>query len=163
MGKIFNEERIMRAMGEFPVHILTKGIEAKKALMAEGKTEEEISAAIGETFKYSEGKLKNFITAVGIVEPKTEKLYRVRIFAFNEGEKVPENAVQVEELHFVAEYFGDKPTGAAPVTEKVSRSGGAKKDRPRGPKPSPWGLSPEEINAKKEASLRAQAAKAKPS
>ncbi len=152
----------MRAMGEFPGHILTKGIEAKKALLAEGKSEEEVSTAIGETFKYSDAKLKNFITAVGIVEPKTEQLYRVRIFSFNEGEKVPENAVKIEELHFVPEYFGEKATGAAPVTEKVSRSAGGKKDRPRGPKPSPWGLSPEEINAKKEASARAQAAKAKP-
>ncbi len=153
----------MRAMGEFPVHILTKGIEAKKALVAEGKTEEEISTSIGETFKYADNKLKNFLVAVGIVEPKTEKLYRVRIFAFNDGEKVPENAVKIEELHFVAEYFDDKVVAAAPVTEKVNRSAGGKKDRPRGPKASPWGLSPEEINAKKEASLRAQAAKAKPS
>lgn len=153
----------MRAMGEFPGHVLTKGIEAKKAMVAEGKTEEEISTAIGETFKYADNKLKNFMTSLGVVEPKTEKLYRVRIFSFNEGEKVPENAVKIEELHFVPEYFGDKPTAAAPVTEKVSRSAGGKKDRPRGPKASPWGLSPEEINAKKEASAKAQAAKAKPS
>ncbi len=153
----------MKAMGEFPAHILTKGIEARKALMAEGKTEEEVSTSISETFKYTEGKLKNFITAVSIVEPKTEKLYRVRIFSFNEGEKIPENAVKVEELHFVPEYFGEV-VAAKPVTEKVDRrSAGGKKDRPRGPKPSPWGLSPEEIEAKKEASLRAQAAKAKPS
>lgn len=153
----------MRAMGEFPAHILTKGIEARKALLAEGKTEEEVSTSISETFKYTEGKLKNFITAVSLVEPKTEKLYRVRIFAFNEGEKIPDNAVKVEELHFIAEYFDDKPVAAAPVTVKTERRTGGGNKGPRGPKPSPWGLSPEEIEAKKEASLRAQAAKAKPS
>lgn len=153
----------MKAMGEFPAHILTKGIEAKKALMADGKTEEEVSTSLSETFKYTEGKLKNFITAVTLVEPKTEKLYRVRIFSFNEGEKIPEAAVKFEELYFIPEYFGDAAPAAKPVTEKVARGGGGKKDRPRGPKPSPWGLSPEEIEAKKEASARAQAAKAKPS
>ncbi|MBY0314305.1 MAG: hypothetical protein K2Q26_02210 [Bdellovibrionales bacterium] len=153
---------MMRAMGEFPGHILLKGIEAKKALMAEGKTEEEISTSIGETFKYADAKLKNFITAVGLAEPKTENLYRVRIFSFNEGEQVPENATKIEELHFITEYFGDKPA-PKPVTEKVDprNRGGGKKDRPKGPKSSPWGLSPEELNAKKEASARAAAAKTK--
>ena len=153
----------MKAMGEFPAHTLIKGIESKKALMAEGKTEEEISTAIGEAFKCSDTKLKNLITAISLVEPKTEKLYRVRIFSFNEGEKVPENAVKMEELHFVPEYFPEKVVGAAPIKEKMDHKAAGKKDRPRGPKASPWGLSPEEINAKKEASLRAQALKAKPS
>lgn len=149
-------------MGEFPAHILVKGIEAKKALTAEGKTEEEISTSIGETFKFSDNKLKNFITAIGLAEAKTEGLYRVRIASFNEGEKIPDGAVKVEELHFITEFFGSKPA-PKPVTEKVDRrGGGGKKDRPKGPKSSPWGLSPEEIAAKKEASARAQAAKAKP-
>lgn len=151
----------MRAMGEFPGHILIKGIEAKKALVAEGKSEEEISTSIGETFKYSDNKLKNFLTAVGLVEAKTEGLYRVRISSFNEGEKIPDGSVKVDELHFTTEYFGNKPA-PKPVTEKVDRRGGGKKDRPKGPKSSPWGLSPEEIEAKKEASARAAAAKAKP-
>lgn len=151
----------MKAMTEFPVHILTKGITEKAALLKEGKTEEEVAATLGQNFKYSDNKLKYFINALGVVESNVNNLYRVRVFSFEEGEKIPEKAVQVEELHYVVEYFSGS-TGAKPVTVKPdpkARNAAGKKDRPKGPRTSPWGLSPEEIQAKKDASLRAQAAK----
>jgi hypothetical protein len=151
----------MKAMSEFPVHVLTKGLAVKAALTAEGKTEEEVSTTLGETFKFKDNRLKYFMTALSVAETNLEKLYRVRVFTFSEGEKIPEKAMQVEELHYVPEFFNPTP-GAKPVTEKPAPGarGGAKKNRPKGPKSSPWGLSPEEIAAKKEASLRAAAAKA---
>lgn len=153
----------MKAMSEFPVHILTKGVAAKAALVAEGKSEEEISTSLGETFKFKDNRLKYFIAALGIAETQLEKLYRIRIFSFEEGETIPEKAVQIEELYYSPEFFNPTP-GAKPITvkpdPKAARSGG-KKDRPKGPKSSPWGLSPEEIAAKKEASLRAAEAKSK--
>ncbi len=153
----------MKAMSEFPVHLLKQGLAAKTALVAEGKTEEEITTSIGETLKLKENRLKYFMAALPIAETNTDKLYRIRVFTFSEGEKIPEKAVQIEELHYVPEFFNPTP-GAKPITvkpdPKAARSGG-KKDRPKGPKSSPWGLSPEEIAAKKEASLRAAEAKSK--
>lgn len=152
----------MKAMSEFPVHTLTKGIAAKAALVAEGKSEEEISTSLGEMFKFKDNRLKYFMTALGIAETQLEKLYRIRIFSFEEGETIPEKAIKMEELYYIPEFFNPTP-GPKPITVKPdpkARSGG-KKDRPKGPKASPWGLSPEEIAAKKEASLRAAEAKAK--
>lgn len=150
----------MQAKSEFPVHILTKAIEAKKALTAEGKTEEEISNSLSETFKYKDTRLKYFMAALSVAETNLDNLYRVRGFTFSEGEKVPENAVLIDEVYYIAEPLQIKP-GAKPITVKqdLKAKGGGKKDRPKGPKSSPWGLSPEEIAAKKEASERAAAAK----
>lgn len=152
----------MKAMSEFPAHVLTKGLAAKAALVAEGKSEEEISTAIGEAFKFADNKLKYFLDATGVVADKTENLYRVRVVTFAEGETVPEGAVQLNEVYYIVDFFTGK-TGAKPVTVKAAPAGrgGGKKDQKKGPKSSPWGLSPEEIAAKKEASLRASAAKSK--
>lgn len=139
----------MKAMGEFPVHILTKGIAAKTALAAEGKNEEEIATSIGETFKYSDNKLKYFMAALGVSEANQDKLYRVRVVSFAEGEKVPENAVQVEEAYYIPEFFQNNP-GAKPVLVKAAPvKRGGKNDRKDKDKSSPWGLSPEEAAAKK--------------
>ena len=153
----------MKAMSEFPVHILTKGLTAKATLAAEGKSEDEIATSLGETFKFKDNRIKYFMVALGVAESQLEKLYRIRVFSFSEGETIPEKAVKVEDLHYIPEFFNPTP-GPKPITvkpdPKAGRSGG-KKDRPKGPKASPWGLSPEEIAAKKEASLKAAESKAK--
>lgn len=149
----------MKAVSEFPAHILTKGIAAKAALLAEGKSEEEISTSLGETFKFKDNRLKYFIAALGVAEANTEKLYRVRLFTFNEGENIPEKATLIEEVYYIPEFFqGLQP--AKPIVTRADARAGGKKDKPRGPKSSPWGMSPEEIEEKKAASARAAAAKA---
>ncbi len=151
----------MKAVSEFPAHTLIKGLAAKAALVNEGKSEEEIVTSLGETFKFKDNRLKYFVAAMGVAEPNTENLYRVRLFTYGEGETVPEKAVQIDEVYYIAEFFSGA-TGPKPVTGKPDpKARGGKKDRPQGPKSSPWGLSPEEIAAKKEASARAAAAKAK--
>lgn len=152
----------MKAMSEFPAHLLLKGLELKKALVTEGKSEEEIMTSLAEALKLKENRVKYFGAALGVAEANTEKLYRVRVVSFDEGEKVPETATKIEEAYYLAEFFVATPA-AKPITVKASPAGrgGGKKDRPKGPKASPWGLSPEEIAAKKEASLRAAAAKTK--
>ena len=68
---------------------------------AEGKSEEEVAASLGETFKFKDNRLKYFITALTVAETNLEKLYRVRVVSFTEGEKVPEKATQIEELHYL--------------------------------------------------------------
>lgn len=152
----------MKAMSEFPVHILTKGVEAKAALSAEGKSPEDISTSLGETFKFKDNRLKYFVAALDIAQANMEKLYRVRVVTFGEGEQIPEKATLVDEVYYIPEFFALAP-GPKPVTVKAAPAGrgGGKKDRPKGPKTSPWGLSPEEIAAKKEASAKAAAAKNK--
>jgi hypothetical protein len=153
----------MKAMSEFPAHLLLKGLELKKNLMTEGKTEEEIMTSLTEALKLKENRVKYFSAALGIAEANTDKLYRIRVLSFEEGETVPEKATKVEEVYYLPEFFAQNVVAAKPVTVKAGPAGrgGGKKDRPRGPKASPWGLSPEEIAAKKEASLRAAAAKTK--
>ncbi len=139
----------MKAMSEFAGHILTKGLAAKAALTAEGKSEEEISTSLGETFKFKDNRLKYFMTALDIAEANLDKLYRIRLFTFEEGENIPEKAVQVEEIYYVPEFFGGPKEAKQSQVKTVARGGGGKKDRPKGPKSSPWGPSPEEIAAKK--------------
>lgn len=149
----------MKIMSEFAAHVLTKGIAAKAALAAEGKSEEEISTSLGETFKFKDNRLKYFMTALDVAkESKLEKLYRVRVYTYSEGEEIPEDATQVDDIHFVAEENPLKP-GTLPTVKKAGQRSGGKKDRPKGPRPSPWGESPEEAALKKAASLKAQAEK----
>ena len=147
-------------MSEFPAHILEKGNTAREALIAEGKSEEEITEAIGEKFKFKENRLKYFMSAMTVAKESTlEKLFRIRVINYTETDTIPESAVQVEDVYFLAEENPFKP-GSAPVAKKAGKKGGGgKKDRPRGPKPSPWGESPEEIALKKAASKKAAEAK----
>lgn len=149
----------MKIMSEFAAHVLAKGNAAKAALEAEGKTEEEVTTSLSETFKFKDNRLKYFMTALNVAqESKLEKLYRVRVYMYTEGEDVPETATQVDDIHFVAEENPGKP-GTLPTVKKAGQRGGGKKDRPKGPRPSPWGESPEEAAQKKAASLKAQAEK----
>ncbi len=151
----------MKLMSEFPAHVLTKGNAARASLLEQGKSEEEITEAMGETFKFKENRLKYFMSAMDVAKDSTlEKLFRVRVISYDENDQIPESAVQVEELYFVPEENPFKP-GKAPTAKKAGqKGGGGKKDRPRGPKPSPWGESPEEIALKKAASKKAAAEKA---
>ena len=56
----------MKAITEFPSFVLSKGLTAKNALSKEGKTPEEISTSIGETFKFEGEKLKHFLAAIDL-------------------------------------------------------------------------------------------------
>jgi hypothetical protein len=144
----------MKAVTEFPNHTLAKGLQAKAALTTEGKTPEEIEQSMGEMFKFEGDKLKCFITALDVANDNMEKLIRIRIIKFDEGETIPPKATKIEDVHYVP-VFATPP--GKPMTEKPVFKTGAKKT---GPKSSPWGMSPEEIAAKKEASDKAKKTKA---
>lgn len=136
----------MKSVTEFPIWTLTKGIQAKTALTSEGKSPEEVQTSLGETFKYEGDKLKHFINAIEVAGQNTEKLKRVLVVSYTEGEAVPPKATKVEEHHYIPEFLiENKP--AAP-TEKGGRGGKGGRGKERGPKGSPWGLSPEEKAAK---------------
>jgi hypothetical protein len=144
----------MKAVTEFPSYTLTKGITAKNALTAEGKTPEDIQASIGETFKYEGDKLKHFINAVDVAAQNGTNLKRVLVVSLNEGEATPAKSTKVEEHYYVPEFL----ITAAPAPQKTDakggrpgggRGGGGGKGKGSGaPKSSPWGLSPEEKAAK---------------
>lgn len=144
----------MKSVTEFWNVNLVKGLKAKEALLAEGKTPEEIEANIAETFKLEGEKLKHFTNAMEVASQNPEKLHRVLVVTFAEGEAAPANALKVDEHHYVPAFIKEP---AAPVTKEDAKGGGRKGGgRPnRGPgggqktKTSPWGLTPEEIAAKK--------------
>ncbi len=147
----------MKAITEFSKYTLASGVETKTALAAEGKTPEEIQASLGAKFKYEGDKLKYFLNALDVSVQNTG-LTRVVIMKLNEGEKAPEKALLIEDLHYISEF----PIVYQPP--QPSRDGKGGKNRGRhgqgqghggggrsggGLKESPWGLSPEQKAAKK--------------
>lgn len=149
----------MKSITEFWTHTLAKGLKAKEALVAAGKTAEEIAAGLGETFKYEGDKLKHFVNALEVAVANPEKLSRVLVVQYAEGEKAPAGAVQVEETHYVPDF--QKEAGAIKMTKNDPKGGGGKKgggDSKGKIKTSPWGLTPEEKAAKN----KGGAGKAKP-
>lgn len=148
----------MKSVTEFFTHKLVKGIEAKTAFLAEGKTPEEIQTSIGESFKLEGDKLKYFFNSLDIAVENMENLASIQVVSLAEDESAPEKAIKVEDHYYVPEFRNTKP--APKMAAKKSSSDG-KKNKKKGPKPSPWGMSPDEEAAKKLASKNA-ALKAKP-
>ena len=139
----------MKLVTEFPSYTLTKALAAKAALATEGKTPEEIEASLGETFKLEGDKLKFFVNALNVANDNSTNLKRVFVATLAEGENIPAKAVKVEEHHYIPEFL----SAPKPVFDKNAkpagrggRQGGGKGDKKGG---SPWGMSPEEIAAKK--------------
>lgn len=157
----------MKAVTEFANYKLVQGLKAKTDLVAGGKTPEEIEAGLAEAFKLEGDKLKYFVNALEVASPNMEKLTRVVVMSLNEGEAAPAKATQIENMAYVPEYLAAPKPAAEKTAERGGRGGrggggGGRGGGGRGnaPKSSPWGLSPEEIEAKKQASKNA-AAKAK--
>lgn len=153
----------MRAVTEFPTNLLTKGIAAKTALTAEGKTPEEIQASLGETFKFEGDKLKHFFNSLDVAAANMTDLRRVLVVGLSEGEKAPAKAVQVEEGFYVPEFIikaMPKPAESADPKGRGGRPGGGGRSGAGGrgsdkPKSSPWGLTPEEKAAKNKGAAKA--------
>lgn len=141
----------MKPVTEFPTFKLVQALDVKKALTAEGKTPEEIQQSLGEKFKYEGDKLKYFINAIEVANANLDKLSRVIVVTLNEGESAPAKATKVEEHHYVPEFLSTAkpPTMGAVAAAKSTGKGGGKGGKGGGaPKSSPWGISPEEKEAK---------------
>lgn len=137
----------MKSVTEFFTHKLIKGLDTKKALTGEGKSPEEVLAGLGEAFKLEGDKLKFFNNAMDVASQNMEKLSRILVVTYSEGETIAPKAVKIEEHHYIPEF----QTAAGSVAVKPSKGGGGDKKGKKGPKPSPWGISPEEKEAKKNA------------
>lgn len=144
----------MKAVTEFPNFVLAKGLTAKAALAAEGKSPEEIQTAIGESFKLEAEKAKHFLAAIDVSSTNTKDLRRVLVVSLNENEAAPAKAVKVDDFYYIPEFL----VMSAPksVDARDSRGGrGGKGKGKGGPKSSPWGMSPEEKAAKNKAPAKA--------
>ncbi|WP_413557569.1 hypothetical protein [Bdellovibrio sp. HCB209] len=137
----------MKSVTEFPYFTLNTGLAAKKDLA--GKTPEEIQTALGEKFKFEGEKLTHFMHALEVAATNNgPTLRRVLVATFAEGEKVPAKAVQAEAFHYVPDFVPTAKPAAEPTTGKGGpRKGGGKGGDKKGG--SPWGMSPEELAAKK--------------
>jgi hypothetical protein len=146
----------MKSITEFAMPTLTKFSTAKAALTTEGKTPEEISAALGESFKLEGDKLK-FIMAASDLAAGKPSVRRVVVVSFAEGEVAPAKYQKIEETHYLVETLEPvkAPVAAAAPTKGGGRGGPRKGGGGDRPKSSPWGMSPEEVAAKKKASAEA--------
>jgi hypothetical protein len=143
------EDPAMKAVTEFANVTLTKAISAHAALLADGKTPEDIEASLGTAFKLEGDRLKHFLVAIDVASKNTENLKRVIVVSLAEGESAPQKAQLVELTAYVPEFYGVMNTSSQPKSdEKGGRGGKGGKGGDRGPKSSPWGLSPEEKAAK---------------
>lgn len=141
----------MKSVTEFPSYILVKGIAAKTALVAEGKTPEEIQASLGTTFKFEGDRLKYFFNALDVAAQNTG-FSRVVVKSLSEGENPPTKAMKVEEFYYIPEFLvlAQPQQPARDSRGRPSRGGGSRGGRgDSGPKGTPWGLSPEQKAAKK--------------
>ncbi len=138
----------MKSITEFANFTLNQGLKTKATLTADGKTPEEIQTALGEAFKYEGDKLKHFVNSLEVATQNPENLKRVLVVSFAEGEKTPPKAVKVEETHYVPDFIVQARAPAPEASEKGGRGGKGGRGKERGPKESPWGLSPEEKAAK---------------
>ena len=146
----------MKSITEFAQPILNKILTAKTALASEGKTPEEISASLGETFKLEEPKLK-YVQAAADLAAGKELVRRVLVATFEEGETVPSTYQKVDDTHYCVEVLElNRP---APVAQTHNVRGNFNNRSSGGPKGSPWGASPDEAAAKKKALKAAAQAK----
>lgn len=147
----------MKSVTEFAVFTLNKGLAAKAALAGQGKSPEEIQTSLGETFKLEGDKLKHFINALDVAGQNAQNLKRVFVVSLAEGETVPAQAKQVEEMYYVPEYLNTAKPVAVATDGKSGRGGKGGRGGGRGEKKggSPWGMTPEEKAAKGKAAPKA--------
>jgi len=139
----------MKAVTEFPAFTLTKAIQIKTTLTAEGKTPDEIKENLGQNFKLEGEKLGYLIQSIDVATTNSQNLKRVIVVKLNEGEVPPVKAVQVEDVHYIPEFLiAPNLNPKAATDSKGRRPAGKGGKRDSGPKGSPWGLSPEEKAAK---------------
>ena len=154
----------MKSVTEFHNVTLSAALKARAALVAEGKTPEEVQASLGTTYKMEGEKLTHLINAMEVAVANPENLKRVLVVSLAEGERAPAKAVQVEAFHYVPDFHvAAKPAHSDKRDAKGGRGGGRGKGRggDRKEKESPWGLSPEQKAEKKKAQAAAAAEKRK--
>jgi hypothetical protein len=156
----------MKSVTEFANVTLSQALKVKEALVGEGKSVEEIQAALGEKFKMAEDKLKHFWHALEVAVQHPQNLKRVLVQSYGEGENTAPKSVKVEEHHYTPDFHVEAKK-AQPAQEEGRGGGrggrggdrGGKGKGGGGMKESPWGLSEEQKKEKKAQQAAAAAAK----
>jgi hypothetical protein len=98
----------MKTLTEFSGFVLKDVMAKKTALLAEGKTEEEVQAAVSEQLKLDEAKVGFYKNVVDMTSSRIERVKRVVVaLKASETEKVPENYIEREGHFYLVEYFPD--------------------------------------------------------
>jgi hypothetical protein len=95
----------MKTVTEFPGVNLKNAIKLKQDLIAGGKTAEELPQAMGESLKLEGERLDSLLTALEMVEKKSQDLKRVVVYTLAEGEKAPTQLLQKGDRYYLAEYY----------------------------------------------------------
>lgn len=99
----------MKTITEFTVSTLKNALKTKQDLSASGKTAEELPAAMGEALKLEGDKLTLLLSALEVVEKKTNDLKRVVVWSLAEGETAPRGTEKKGEHYFGIEFFPPMP------------------------------------------------------
>jgi hypothetical protein len=120
----------MKTITEFQVTTLKNAAKTKQEVVAEGKTPEELTAALGEALKLEGDKLTFILNALELVQSKDRDLKRVVVFTLAEPEVAPKGAIQKGEHYYSVDYFPPLP-GQERSRAPQDRDGG-KRDGKRG-------------------------------
>jgi hypothetical protein len=118
----------MKSITEFASFTLSKGLKSRETLLAEGKTPEEVQAALGTSFKFEGEKLTYFLKALDVAKDNAANLKRIIILGLNEGEALPAKAVSIDNVHLLPEFLVTSPTSFEQSEKKIKngKRGGRK-------------------------------------
>jgi hypothetical protein len=152
----------MRTLTEFNAIQLKNAAQAKKDLLASGKTAEELPQALGETLKIEGDKLTFILSALELLEEKPQEykdVKRVIVAVPAEGETAPSGAKQKGEHYYTIQAFAapisakpqSKPEGRGDKRGKRGgrRDGGGDRKPGRGPRAPRNSGNPAEAGAPK--------------
>lgn len=95
----------MKTITEFSGFQVAAALKSSTELSTSGKTPEEISQAMAESYKLEGDKLKLFTDALDFAKGRPESLKRIVVLALAEGEKAPDKAYEKDGKVFLMEYF----------------------------------------------------------
>lgn len=111
----------MKTITEFSGFALKEALAKKTALLAEGKSEEEVQAAINEILKLDETKVSFYKNAVDMTASRMDRVKRVVVATkATEGEKVPEAFMEREGHFYLVEFFPAPQTRGGKKEETTS-------------------------------------------
>ena len=129
----------MKTLTEFTAFGLKQAVQTQASLTQQGKTPEELPAAMGEAMKMEGDRLSYLMGALEVISskgpkgPRTEDLKRVLVFSIAEGDKVPHGALVKEadgkKTGYMAEYYPSlqKNSGPSRQTDKPGENFRGKK------------------------------------
>lgn len=115
----------MKTITEFSGFSLKDALAKKTALVTEGKTEEEIQAALKEALNLDDTKLPFCQNALDMTSSRVDRVKRVLVAVkAKDDEKVPEEFAEREGHFYLVEFFPDPTQAGRPRGGRDSRDGG---------------------------------------